>query len=52
MQRLTLVGSWPNADRCLKYLVVLMSEEISKNLQHMLGVLCTLPLTCITQPSV
>lgn len=38
--------------RCLNYLVVLMSEEISKNFQHMLGVLCTLPFSCITWPSV
>lgn len=51
-QCITLVGSLASADRYLNYLVVLMSEEISKNLQHMLGVLCTLQFTCIIQPSV
>lgn len=46
------VGSLTGVDRCLKNLAVLMSEEISKNLQHVLGVLCTLPFTWITQVSV
>lgn len=32
--------------------MVLVTEEISKDLQHMLGVLRTLPFPCVKQPSV
>lgn len=51
-QQITLVDSLTSAGRCGRYLVVLVTEEISKDLQHMLGVLRTLPFPCVKQPLV